>query len=277
MSLLEADWYDDPPLDVLSAWGEVFAVFDERTQDSGNVSYGVRSGTTPYFVKSAGPEDVGRPLTFDERVSLLRNAVRISRAIASPLLPSLVAVIEGRHGPLLVYEWVEGEALYAPAAVRAKPDSALSRFRRLPPDIASSVVGRVIHLHSQLGLEGWVALDFYDGCLLHDFSSDDVRVVDLDHYQPGPFVNEVGRLPGSTRFMAPEKFRVGATVDHRTTVFNLGRLAFELLGDGQRTRASFRSSDDEYVVAIRATESDPARRFADPTALDSAWRFARGE
>jgi hypothetical protein len=71
--------------------------------------------------------------------------------------------------------------------------------------------------------------------------------------------------------------RVGATVDYRTTVFNLGRLAFELLGDGQWTRASFRSSDDEYVVAMRATEPDPARRFADPTALDAAWRRARRE
>lgn len=274
MNLLQADWYDDTPLDLLNACGEVFAVFDERIQDSGNVSYGVRVGTTRYFVKSAGPQDVSSPLTFDERVGLLRNAVRISRSIASPLLASLLAVVEGRHGPLLIYEWVEGEHLYQTAPVRARPDSALSRFRRLPPAVTSSVVRRVIHLHSQLASEGWVALDFYDGCLLYDFSSGDVGVIDLDHYQPAPFVNEVGRLPGSTRFMAPEELQLGATVDHRTTVFNLGRLALEFMGDGQRARTPFRGSDDEHLVAMRATDPDPTRRFSDPGALAAAWRHA---
>jgi hypothetical protein len=32
------------PDDFLQSLGQVFAVFDERTQDSGNISYGVLSG-----------------------------------------------------------------------------------------------------------------------------------------------------------------------------------------------------------------------------------------
>ncbi len=110
MSLLAADWYDGAPWDAVSAWGEVFAVFDERTQDSGNVSWGVRAGTKRYFVKSAGAEDKPQILTFDERVRLLRNAVRVSRSVTSEVLAPLRAVVEGRHGHLLVYDWVTGSS-----------------------------------------------------------------------------------------------------------------------------------------------------------------------
>ena len=48
-------------------------------------------------------------------------------------------------------------------------------------------------------------------------------LVDLDEYRQGPFTVEVDRLPGSDRYMAPEEWERGATIDERTTVFNLGR------------------------------------------------------
>lgn len=34
----------------------------------------------------------------------------------------------------------------------------------------------------------------------------------------------MGRMFGSTTFMAPEEFELGAPIDQRTTVFTLGRL-----------------------------------------------------
>ena len=40
--------------DYLNDAGRVFAVFDERTQDSGNISYGVDVGGQRFFVKTAG-------------------------------------------------------------------------------------------------------------------------------------------------------------------------------------------------------------------------------
>jgi hypothetical protein len=39
------------PADFLRSTGQVFAVFDERTQDSGNISYGVLTGDRRFFVK----------------------------------------------------------------------------------------------------------------------------------------------------------------------------------------------------------------------------------
>lgn len=55
-------------------------------------------------------------------------------------------------------------------------------------------------------------------------------MIDLDTYSRGPVVNTMGRMFGSTRFMAPEEFARGAVIDQRTTVFTLGRLAWHFDG-----------------------------------------------
>ena len=41
----------------------------------------------------------------------------------------------------------------------------------------------------------------------------------------------MGRMFGSTRFMAPEEFEKGRTIDERTTVFMLGRNLAIFLAD----------------------------------------------
>jgi serine/threonine-protein kinase len=88
----------------------VFAVFDERTQDSGNISYGVLVGDRRFFVKTAGmPENSKDHLSHEQRVALLRNAVSFRRSVNHHSLPELLTVIESPHGPMLVYERVTGE------------------------------------------------------------------------------------------------------------------------------------------------------------------------
>jgi serine/threonine-protein kinase len=59
--LLSANSIDEPPESFLRSVAEVFAVFDEKTQDSGNISYGVRTGEDRYFAKTAGIPDDDRP------------------------------------------------------------------------------------------------------------------------------------------------------------------------------------------------------------------------
>jgi serine/threonine-protein kinase len=102
---------------------------------------------------------------------------------------------------------------------------------------------------------------------MYDFATSEVRVVDLDMYRRGAFVNTMGRMFGSTRFMAPEEFTRGARIDERTTVFNLGRAAFVALGE----RDAFRGSPAQLAVATRACDPNPARWFDSVGALRSAW------
>jgi serine/threonine-protein kinase len=227
--------------------GEVFARFDR--QDSGNISYGVRSGELRYFVKTAGASG---------SAELLRNAAVLAQSCSHPLLVPLRRVIESPHGPLLVYDWFDGELLDRRA-------EASQRFRALPS--LPRWLTAIFDLHVVLADAGWIANDFYDGCLMYDFQANELRVIDLDLYRRGPFRNEMGRLFGSTRFMAPEEFELGALIDERTTVFNMGRAAFVFLGEPD----GFRGSPAQLAAARIACQADPARRFASLRAFRDAW------
>jgi serine/threonine-protein kinase len=268
---------DTTPERYVRAAGEVFAVFDERSQDSGNISYGVRIGDERYFVKTAGRPDDPKPyLPHSERIALLRNAVRVSRACPHPALPSLHHVIESPHGPLLVYEWAEGELLGVSRPHRENPRSSYQRFRSLPADEILRVLDLIFEIHEELARTGWVAVDFYDGCLIYDFARRRLRIVDLDNYREGPFVNRMGRMFGSSRFMSPEEFTLGAPIDARSNVFTMGRTAALFLSDGTLERAPFRGSDALYEVMNRACRQSPEERFPSMATFASAWREARG-
>jgi serine/threonine-protein kinase len=238
--------------------GEVFATFD--TQDSGNVSYGVRIGERRYFMKTAGRIDDPEHAA---RVARLRNAVVIATSCAHRALPVLDHVIESQAGPLLVYDWFDGELLGVPSARRDDPASSFARFRALPAPMIAAAVTTIYDLHAQLARAGWVAVDFYDGCLMYDFASEELRVIDLDMYSRGPFTNTMGRMFGSTRFMAPEEFELGARIDERTTVFNLGRASFVFLDE--------RGTATQLAAATRACSPDPAARFATVEGFLAAW------
>ena len=127
-----------------------------------------------------------------------------------------------------MYDWVDGECLHGG---RDDPQSAHQRFRRLPTAAILAVLDAIYDLHVRLVQRGWIAVDFYDGCLMYDFERQAAHIVDLDNYHLGAFTNQMGRMFGSTRFMAPEEFERGALIDERTTVFTMGRTAVVCLGD----------------------------------------------
>jgi serine/threonine protein kinase, bacterial len=258
----------------LRSVGKVFAEF--LTQDSGNISYGVQIGAERYFVKTAGKEDDPRPLLdHPARVALLRNAVRLRASCDHFTLPRLYHVIESPSGPLLVYEWLNGELLGVPRAQRDDPLSAFQRFRSLPVDAILKCLNAVFELHDELARAGWIAVDFYDGCLIYDFASARLGVVDLDSYTEGPFHNEMGRMFGSTRFMAPEEFELGALINEQTNVFVMGRTALVFLSDGTLKADAFRGPLALFEVVAKACETERSRRFDSMAAFCQAWRAAR--
>jgi serine/threonine-protein kinase len=261
--LLTAKRTDLTPDAFVARHADVFAVFDATTQDSGNVSYGARVGDERLFVKTAGsPQDL-RPLPpHPERVALLRNAVRLARSVSDPALPGLRNIVESAEGPLLVYEWVEGELVGTSAARRSDPASAFSRFLALDPRERAAALDVVFRLHVNLARHGWIACDFYDGSLLYDFARRRMHVIDLDSYRDGPFINEMGRMFGSTRFMAPEEYELGARIDERTTVFTMGRTVAQFLPLGTPAIRN---------LIARACEPDPQRRLATVAEFYEAW------
>ena len=274
--LLDVENIEQAPDIYLNAVGSVFAVFDERSQDSGNISYGVQTTQGRYFVKTAGyPDDPNPFLSHFERVTMLRNAIRLRRSCDHRTLPPLHQVIESPTGPLLVYQWVDGELIRTDAAMRDDPRSTFQRFRRLPPHEIIRALDLVYELHYQLAQLGWIAVDFYDGCMIYDFDHRKLHIVDLDNYYEGPFVNEMGRMFGSSRFMAPEEFERGARIDERTNVFTMGRTAAVLLSDGTLERRPFRGSDALYEVIRRACHADSRERYDSMATFFAAWTDVR--
>ena len=178
-------------------------------------------------------------------------------------------------GRAVVYPWVPGEVLNDPLGpggrAHAASDSALNRFRGRPVGSIERVLDTVIDAHVTVAEQGFVAVDFYDGCLMYDAANEQVRLVDLDEYRPAPYVLESDRQYGSRRFMAPEEFVRGATIDERTTVYTLGRTARVLLGDAGHWRGSAASEQ----VVDRATADDPAARFDSVDVFAAAWFASR--
>ena len=256
-------------VEFLRACGEVFARFDLETQDSGNISYGVEAAGRRFFVKTPG--DLGFSTDWADhggRADLLRNAVAVARSLTHRALPALHHIVEAPDGPLLVYDWVEGLLLRVPAEERTRPGSSFQRFLRLPREKILGVLDVIYDVHRLLAERGWIACDFYDGCVIYDFESRAVHLVDLDNYHPGAFVNEMGRMFGSTRFMAPEEFTRGARIDERTTVFTMGRAAAVLLD-----RAGIPDGVGEVVE--RACREEPEERFPTVAAFHEAWMRER--
>jgi len=260
----------------------VVAEFGHLTQDSGNLSWLVEVGDERFFVKTAGrdsPLPSGAPaphLDHEGRVRLLRNAVALAVSCRHPALARLRNLIESPLGPVLVYDAAPGELVGVPAESRSDPASAYQRFAHLPADRLLEVFDVLIDLHVALAAAGWVAGDLYDGCLIVDFPTTSLTVIDLDSYRRCPSVNDMGRMFGSTRFMAPEELELGAVIDERTTTYTLGRLVWHFC-----TRLTERADDfcgprPLARVVQQACRRSPEDRHESVASFAQAWLGARG-
>jgi serine/threonine protein kinase len=274
--VLPAPYATERIVDYLARVGSVFARFGADTQDSGNVSYGLAVDGSRYFVKTAGdPGDTASYLSHPDRVGLLHNAARLASSVTHPVLPTWHGIGDSAEGPMLVYEWRDGEHLGTTSSERDDPGTAFQRFRALPSGEILIVLDQIFDLHEALTRAGWIEGDFYDGALLYDFGTRGPTVMDLDGYRLGPYRNDMGRMFGSTRFMAPEEFELGASIDERTTLFVMARTALVLLSDGTLEPRRFRGSQAELDVLGRALDPTPANRHRDFAAFHDSWRCAR--
>ena len=263
----------------LKELGEVFAVFDE--QDSGNISFGIKKDGRKLFLKFAGARTIhydGEPA---EAVLRLKDAVRVYMDLKHPGLIELVDHFEaGDHGYAVLFNWFEGENMhphwtFPPPAKYTDPRSPFYKYRKLPVEKRLRSLDVIFDFHRHVEKSNYVAIDFYDGSILYDFVNDETRVCDIDLYEEKPFYNNMGRLWGSSRFMSPEEFELGAEIDSRSNVFNMGATAFMLLG-GERDRSfdAWEAGPGLFQVASRAVQRDKADRYQTVEEFYVAWKEA---
>jgi serine/threonine-protein kinase len=135
-----------------------------------------------------------------------------------------------------------------------------------------AAIEAVFEAHSAVAGAGFVAVDFYDGSVMYDFAAREIHLVDLDGYRP-PYTLHRERQFGSSRFMAPEEWQRGATIDERATVYTLGRAAFVFLGGerGDPSLGCWRADARLHAVARRATATLRADRFATVAEMQRSW------
>ncbi|SCY89721.1 serine/threonine protein kinase [Paenibacillus polysaccharolyticus] len=265
--------------DWLTPLGTVFCVFDQ--QDSGNISFGlVQEDGQKQFVKYAGARtlqanDMADP---EEAIRHLQSSVLIYEDLAHDSLIRLIDHFATDNGYACMFDWVEGECLHShwsfpPPAKYEDPRSPYVQFRQLPVQRRIQAMERILDFHIEAERKGYVAVDFYDGSLIYDFAADEIHICDIDLYRAGTFTNTMGRMWGSSRFMSPEEFELGALIDAVTNVFNMGAMAFALLGgELDRSQERWDAGEALYEVALRAVNPDRFQRFTSVADLGLAWK-----
>ncbi len=258
--------------------GRVSAVFP--LQDSGNLCFGVKNGQKQLFVKYAGAETVNYPGNPQQAIERLKRAVSAYTDLRHPVLVHLEDSFATQQGYTLVFSWNSGQSLVDPRFIGPDklkhPQSPFRRFRQLSVEQRLDVLDKIYDFHVFAERQGYVAVDFYDGCLLYNFSAHTVTICDIDLYHKGPLENTMGRMWGSSRFMAPEEFQMGARIDYITNVFNMGATAFVLLG-GQKDRslARWEASEPLFHVATTAISPERNRRHGSVRQFVEQWQQAR--
>lgn len=86
----------------------------------------------------------------------------------------------------------------------------------------------------------------------------------------------MGRLWGSSRFMSPEEFGLGAQIDAKTNVFNMGATAFVLLGgEIDRSFSKWEAGKQLYDIALQAVEENHDLRHCSVTEFYAVWQSTR--
>ncbi len=243
--------------------GEMTYRFPEH--DSGCQSFRAVVDNQHWFVKYA---DTPQPITW------LKQAMRFHAIVQHEALPQLHNTFTTPGGFALVYDWVDGEGLRPEKELSADEVHPRDRFCALPSTEIIAALNVIYDVHILIEKRGFIAEDFYDGCIIYNFEKRQIHLYDFDHYHAGPFINDSGRLYGSSRFMAPEEFQKGARIDKRTNVFMLGRTAFVLLANSSDSRDDWKGNAAMWHVAKKATNADKQLRYQSVQEFVSAWHAA---
>lgn len=254
----------------LRKYGTVFKVFDD--QDSGNICFGATDGAAHYFIKFAGAPTVRGCISPQEAIANLKATAPVYRDLAHPSLIRLIKATDvpcaQGDGYAMVFDWAQGDCMG-----RMYPQEH-ERFMALPIEHKLRVFEDVLAFHAHVAARGYVAIDFYDGSILYDAQRGKTTLCDIDFYQRQPYVNEMGRLWGSSRFMSPEEFEKGAVIDEVTNVYTMGATAFALFSGFQRSAQAWPLPEAAYAVVRRAVSDARGQRQRTIAQLLGEWHAA---
>jgi serine/threonine-protein kinase len=251
----------------LSEYDKVFAVFDK--QDSGYLCFGIQNNNKKLFLKMAGAATIRSNVSTDVAIARLKSTVSIYKDLRYPILIEMIEHKEIKKGYLTVFEWFEGECM-------GKQYNSFDKFLALSLDKKFSIYQEILLFHLHVNKCGYIALDFYDGCIMYDFITEQTRICDVELYSKKPVINTMGRMWGSSRYMSPEEFQLGAEIDERSNVFLMGATAFQLFGGGnERNLDKWQANEKMYSVALKAVNIEKDDRYQTIDEYFESWNNAK--
>jgi len=251
----------------LRRYGTVFKVFDD--QDSGNICFGVTDGKNKYFVKFAGAPTERANVSQTEAIDRMKSTEPIYRDLAHTTLTRLIDTEEIGGGFAMVFEWNNAECMGKQFPASRK------KFMEMHNDTRLRVFDEILDFHAHVAERGYVAIDFYDGSIMYDFSANKTVLCDIELYEKAPTKNNMGRMYGSSRFMSPEEFSLGAEIDEITNVYAMGATAFALFSNSDRSPEKWSLDMKLYYVVQRAVSDERSQRQQSIGQLIEEWRAAK--
>ena len=249
----------------LSKYGKVFKIFDD--QDSGNICFGMQNDSGKYFIKFAGAPTQRANVSPPEAIERMKAAVPIYRDLAHPALANLITAEEIGGGYIMVFDWTDAECM------GIQYPQSRGKFMQMPTATRLRVLDDILDFHAHLARQGYVAIDFYDGCIMYDFAANRTILCDIEFYEKMPYLNKMGRMWGSGRFMSPEEFTLGAAIDEVTNVYAMGATAFEFFGDNHdRCMEKWSISKELFDVAKKATSDERGKRQQSIAQFITEWK-----
>jgi serine/threonine-protein kinase len=248
-------------------YGNVFKAY--YNQDSGNICFGVQNDENRYFVKFAGAYTEQYAGTPGDAMARLKATEPVYQDLAHPNLIKFIKAEEVGGGFAVIYEWTDGECMG-----RQYPLSR-QKFLQMPHSTKLDVFDDILSFHAHVTDKGYVAIDFYDGSIMYDFSAKKTLICDIDFYSKAPYTNNMGRMWGSSRFMSPEEFKLGEAIDEITNVYLMGATAFALFGDYIRTPEKWQLGEGLYKVALKAVSNERNKRQQSIRQFIEEWNEAR--
>jgi len=251
----------------IQQYGKVFKIYDD--QDSGNICFGAQKGENRYFIKFAGAPTEQYPGMPKYAITRLKTTLPVYKDLAHPNLIRFIKAEEIGGGFAVVFEWDEAECMG-----RMYPLSR-QKFLQMPYSTRLDVFDVILSFHAHVIDKGYVAIDFYDGSIMYDFAAMKTTICDIDFYSKMPYTNNIGRMWGSSRFMSPEEFELGATIDEITNVYLMGATAFALFSDYDRKLEKWKLSEELYKVALKAVNNERNQRQQSIQQFIKEWKVAK--
>ena len=205
----------------------------------------------------------------EEAIQRIKSTVPIYQDLAHPVLTRLITAEEIGGGFAMIFDWTDAECMG-----KQYPQSR-EKFMQMPLDTRLRVFDEILEFHAHVAKQGYVAIDFYDGCIMYDFNIDRTILCDIEFYAKTPYHNPIGRMWGSSRFMSPEEFELGAVIDEITNVYTMGATAFAFFGDERdRSIEKWKLNNELFDVAKKAVSDERSKRQQSIEQFIEEWKAA---